>query len=113
MSAHRRHYLDLNLGPEADPRHVGDAGGAARYAPSWLLVVLALALLLVQLAALLWWPQPDQVVTPVRIPVRQTYELPDVSVEDARVEGFRAGYAAATEQGCHAPMLATPIGGTR
>lgn len=102
MSDHRRHYLDLN-GPAASR-----PSGAERHAPSWLLALLAMALLLTHVLAALW-PKSDPVVTPVRTPVVMAYELPALSVEDARIEGFRAGYAAATEQGCHQPVLQQPL----
>jgi hypothetical protein len=32
-----------------------------------------------------------------------------MDVADARLEGFRAGFAAAIEQACSAPLLAQPI----
>jgi hypothetical protein len=45
----------------------------------------------------------------VRSPVVEQYELPPIEVEDARIEGFRAGFATAMQQGCTV-TLTNPIG---
>jgi len=118
MSAHRQHYFEANqpLRRGLDPQDLiqpfraeapAAAPGAHRHAPDWILVALALALLAVQVLAH-FFPQKSDTVTPVRSPVVQTYELPPVAVEDARIEGFRAGFASAQEQGCSA-ALSQPI----
>ncbi|MCC2673073.1 MAG: hypothetical protein K0R58_20 [Ramlibacter sp.] len=98
MNPHRRHYLDLNPPPGSWFDTIGKLG-AARYVPDWILVVLAIALLAAHWVASSTAPDPAAtIVTPIRTPVVEHYTLPSLDVAEARIEGFRAGVAAAGEQ---------------
>lgn len=102
MSAHRQHYFEANATRQRlqDPfeNRVGQIIATV------IVVVVALA----SATAHLITPEAP-VVTPVRTPVVEHYQLQPIEVEEARQEGFRAGFAAALEQACSAPLLAQPI----
>jgi hypothetical protein len=102
MNRHSRSYLDLNPAPgqwvdDLPPR------GATHYAPSWVLVALAVALLFVQLIAA-FYPRDT-----AKASAAQAYESQALTVEEARLEGFRAGYDTAIETGCTAVPLSPPL----
>jgi hypothetical protein len=102
MSDHRLHYMDLQGAPARAQKE------EAPQPPTWMLVVLALLVLAVQLLFAIFPPLPTVVVTPVRTPEAQAFEIPPVTPEEARIEGFRAGMATAAENGC-AVYLTPPI----
>lgn len=105
MNPHRQHYFEANFHPEQD---LGDEHPIGR---SLAIVLVIVASLGAMGSYLLATPAPvaDPVPTPVRSPVIQVYELPPIAVEDARIEGFRAGYSAAIAAGCKTAILTSPI----
>lgn len=104
MSQHRQHYFEANFRPEAEPALETNVGRA-------------IAVILVALAAVCAagsyahsrLTTSDAVITPVRTPEIVHYELPPLEVQEARVDGFRAGYATAMEQQGCTPTLTQPI----
>lgn len=105
MTTHRLLYLDLNP-PQADAPPPADFG---KVITRGLLLFFAVVLTFSGLAALSA-RQNAVVVTPVRAGEIERIELPPLqSVEDARIEGFRAGLAQGIEQGCSPTALTTPI----
>lgn len=101
MNPHGLHYMDLQQPVRAPQRAIPQL-------PSWMLALLALLVLAVQLLFTMIPLQAAVTVTPVRRGEAQAFEIPPISAEDARIEGFRAGVATATEEGC--PLrLAQPI----
>jgi hypothetical protein len=87
VSAHRRHYCDLN------PEQRRDAGFVIARA---IAVAFTAIFVFSGVAALIFRPQ--QLPEPAAQPVH-----------DARIEAFRAGFNAATEQGCTAAALSLPL----
>jgi hypothetical protein len=104
VSAHRQHYFEANFRPESE---LGAESRTGR--------TLAIALLVISLLSTVTaihfraTASSEPVVTPVRSPVVEHYELPPIEVDEARIEGFRAGYATAIQQGCTV-RLTNPIG---
>jgi hypothetical protein len=105
MSDHRRHYLDLNPAPGMWAEEVTPRGPI--YFPDWVLVILLLVVLCFSALAMHLKGDPP-VITPVRTPQAQHYPLR--AIEDARIEGYHAGYSdAIAAQGCRRPVLLHPI----
>jgi hypothetical protein len=102
MKDHRLLYLDLQPAPVTDLHKVGPRLG--RCMPDWVLVAFALALLAVELF---------RPALPPGTPAASTapaFETRTHAIEEARIEGFRAGINAAGEAGCTAtPALSQPI----
>lgn len=118
MSPHRLHYLQLNpdegmvhlldhsLRPATRQRRAGvDMGAVIILA----LMVFFTILLGVYTIAQALAEKSQATALPVRTPVVQVFELPPISVDEARIEGFRAGMATAAEEGCSARALSQPI----
>lgn len=112
MSPHAIPYSRLNAATSAKPR---------RRLPSFV-TVITLLVVLPLFAANLWFvlavlTRPDVQVTPVRSPVIHVKPLPAIvpasidALADARIQGYRAGVAAALERSCQAPALAYPVAG--
>lgn len=108
MSQHRQHYFEANFRPEQTP----DMEHPIARGMVVLMAIAALGAALSYTAA-----RPDDeapVITPVRTPVVQVYELPPLEADEARThaalaEGFRAGLEEGLgQQGC-TPPLARPI----
>lgn len=106
MNPHRQHYFQANPQP-ARPVARAPSVGPGELIAFVVLVIVALAAAAAHLVQRHEASQP--VVTPVHSPVVVHYQLPSMDVEDARVEGFRAGFAAAIEQACSATALTQPI----
>ena len=104
MSAHRQHYFEANatrpLAPHPMETRIGEAIAIT------LLVVVALGAAVSYVVG--HEAERAPVVTPVRSPVVQFYELPPLEAAEARTEGFRAGYDTALQQGCSA-AFSTPL----
>lgn len=102
MSAYRQDYLTANAPRQRlqDPfeNRIGQA-----------IAVTLVAIVAVAAAAAHLIAPEAPAAQPVHSPVVVHYQLPPMDVEDARVEGFRAGFAAAIEQACSAPALSQPI----
>jgi hypothetical protein len=100
VSAHRQHYFEAN-GPGAPHPMETRIGEAISIA---LLVVVAIGAAVSYVIG----HERETVVTPVRSPEVLVYELPPMEVDQARIEGFRAGFDTALQQGCSA-ALSTPL----
>lgn len=100
---HRQHYFEANFRPEQD---VGLEGGIGRTLAIAAVVIVALG---AGVNHLVKASAAATVVTPVRSPVVEMYELPPIEVDEARVEGFRAGFETAVQQGCRI-QLSRPVG---
>lgn len=107
MNAHRQHYFEANAAAASAAVAVPDPRGI-------FAVVLVVALLaafglysLVELSL-----KPPAITAPMRTPHAEAFNLVplDHAVQEARIEGFRAGVSTATEEGCQQATLTTPIG---
>lgn len=106
MTTHRLLYLDLNPTDRRAP--APDIGKVITRA---LLVFFGL---IFAVSTLSWLArQGSPLVTPVRAGEIERIEIPPLqSVEDARVDGFRAGFAQGVEQGCSPTALTAPLSAT-
>jgi hypothetical protein len=115
MSPHAIPYSRLNAAPAAKPPR------RRRRLPSFV-TVIALLVVLPLFAANLWFvlavlTRPDVQITPVRSPAIHVEPLPALThanhddLAEARIQGYRAGVAAALERSCQAPALAYPVAG--
>lgn len=101
MSQHRRHYFDLNprRGPLTDRL---DSQMSPRLVPDWMLVLIVLALLAAHAVAVIL-DDSHQHLVKSRTPGAQQAQ-PTQTVEEARIQGFRAG----AQQGC-TTLLSSPL----
>jgi hypothetical protein len=109
MSTHRRHYLQLQT-PSAQPTQQDEpTSGAAFIVRVTVACMGAIALL----SGLLLIMQPKATTAPVRAGAAQPVALGVIeqqTTSEARVDGWRAGFAAGVEQGCtQAILLSSPI----
>lgn len=102
MSAHRQHYIELNTPVPTNPRPIQQA----RYpepeenlTPGMVLLLAVFCLAVIGIFHLV-----QTALEPQDLPV------PLQTLQDARIEGFRAGLATAGENGCSAlPHLSQPL----
>lgn len=90
MSPHRLYYLDMRPAPADKPRRPLSVGTLLCLALLMFFAGLYAVHLVVTLTIA---TAPAPAAAPMVAPYSQ-------SVEDARIEGFRAGFDAALEQGC-------------
>jgi hypothetical protein len=116
MSAHRRHYLQLqptgrHTAPTADDRQAHPEPSGAVFVVRVVVICMAAIALLSGLLLLTKAPATSY---PVRSSQVQVYPLEPLTPEQlaqARLEGFRAGQLAARDDGCTQPLaLTSPIG---
>lgn len=119
MTAHRQHYFEANRERvdkserfdsrpafwQTEPAHQPDIGSLIVFG----LVLLFLAI--VGVSALVKHNLTPPKPTPMRAQSALVTPLPAAqALEDARIEGFRAGAASAVANGCRHPVMDTPIG---
>jgi hypothetical protein len=100
---HRQHYFEANARRELE---VGFEGPTARTLAIVALVVVSLG---ASVNHLVRATAADVVVSPVRSPVVEVHELPPMDIQDVLVDGFRAGFEQAVQQGCRV-QLSSPVG---
>lgn len=114
MNPHRLHTLDIpaQLHRRLHPvtAFTPEDPSAERFPVSTAVLVFLVVTVAAWLGAyLLVLEQRDTQTRAERAATTDVYELPPITVEAARIEGFRAGMATAAAEGCPATTLSQPL----